>query len=147
MSNPLNNSSKEEMVKHLKKLVVPHLRQIDFTGSFPHFRRLTSDRVNFLTFQFDRHGGGFVIEIANAKNETFKRYGGIEIEPNKLNAHALTKRKRIQANMKDESTTDSWFRYDKKYLLGFGNIYLKVCKDVLSKLDIANSYWADGEVN
>ncbi|QNN41121.1 hypothetical protein [Pedobacter roseus] len=45
------------------------------------------------------------------------------------------------------SLTNDWFRYDKKYLFGFGNSYKKICKDVLLKLDIAEEYWKDGEVN
>ena len=118
---------RKEMESSLIEIVVPVLRQLGFKGSFPHFRRLTPNRINLLTFQFDRHGGGFVIEIANAKNEKFKGYGDVEIEPNKLTAHDLTNRTRIQANMKTEdSLTDDWFRYDKKYLLGFGDIYRKV---------------------
>ena len=46
-----------------------------------------------------------------------------------------------------ESFTEDWFRYDKKHLFGFGDIYKKVCKDVLSKLDIADEYWKNGELS
>lgn len=56
---------REEMIKSLSEIVVPKLRQFNFKGSFPHFRRQTAERINLLTFQFDRSGGGFVIEIAN----------------------------------------------------------------------------------
>jgi hypothetical protein len=52
------------MIKKLNDIVVPVLRQSNFKGSFPHFRRVTAERTNLLTFQFDRSGGGFVIEIA-----------------------------------------------------------------------------------
>ena len=144
----MSSVERDEMIKNLNEIVVPALRQINFKGSFPHFRRFTSERINLLTFQFDRSGGGFVIEIANCKPDGFTTSWGQEIKPNKLTAHDLNNRKRIQSNMKTESSlTDDWFRYDKKYFLGLRDIYKKVCKDVLSKLDFAVDYWENGELN
>jgi len=144
----MNESSRDKMDKSLSEIVVPVLRQLEFKGSFPHFRRVKSDRINLLTFQFDRSGGGFVIEIANCRPDGFTTHWGLDIKPNKLTAHDMNKRKRIQSNMEtDSSLTEDWFRYDKKYLFGFGDIYKKVCKDVLLKLDIAKDYWANGELN
>jgi hypothetical protein len=45
------------------------------------------------------------------------------------------------------SSTDDWFRYDKKYLVNISDIYKKVCEDVLSKLELAEDYWKNGELN
>ncbi|MFC4263970.1 DUF4304 domain-containing protein [Ferruginibacter yonginensis] len=144
----MENPERKEMIKHLYDSVIPVLRQKGFKGSFPHFRRLTTDRINLLTFQFDRSGGGFVIEIANCLATGFTTSWGTKIEPNKLTAHDLSNRKRIQSNMDTTSSlTEDWFRYDKKYLFGFGDIYKKICKDVLSKLDIAEDYWKNGELS
>ena len=144
----MENPARKEMVTNLSDIVIPVLRQKDFKGSFPHFRRLTTDRINLLTFQFDSSGGGFVIEITNCQPNGFTTSWGTKIEPNKLTAHDLFNRKRIQSNMDTTSSlTDDWFRYDKKYLFGFGDIYKKVCKDVLSKLDIAEDYWKNGELS
>lgn len=53
------------MISSLKNLFVPALRERGFKGTFPHFRRRRSDRIDLLTVQFDRHGGGFIIEISN----------------------------------------------------------------------------------
>src|SRR5258705_4276725 len=107
------------MVKNLSEIVIPVLRQKGFKGSFPHFRRLTTDRINLLTFQFDRSGGGFVIEITNCQRNGYTTSWGTKIEPNKLTAHDLSSRKRIQSNMDTTSSlTDDWFRYDRKYLFG-----------------------------
>lgn len=144
----MENSTRKEMVKNLSDIVIPVLRQKGFKGSFPHFRRLTTDRINLLTFQFDRSGGGFVIEITNCQPSGFTTSWGTKIEPNKLTAHDLFNRKRIQSNMVTESSlTEDWFRYDKKYLFGLGDIYKKVCKDVLSKLVVAEDYWKNGELS
>jgi len=144
----MENPARKEMVINLSDIVIPVLRQKGFKGSFPHFRRITIDRINLLTFQFDRSGGGFVIEITNCQPNGFTTSWGTKIEPNKLTAHDLFNRKRIQSNMDTTSSlTEDWFRYDKKYLFGFGDIYKKVCKDVLSKLDIAEDYWKNGELS
>lgn len=144
----MSSSDRDEMIKNLSEIIIPVLRQLNFKGSFPHFRRLTEERINLLTFQFDRSGGGFVIEIANCKPDGFTTSWGLEIKPNKVTAHYMNKSKRIQSNMNTESSsTEDWFRYDKKHLFGLGNIYKKVCKDVLSKLNIAEDYWKNGEIN
>ena len=137
---------REEMIKSLCEIVVPKLRQFNFKGSFPHFRRQTAERINLLTFQFDRSGGGFVIEIANCKPYGFTTPWGLEIKPNKLTAHDVYKRKRIKSNTEGRST-DDWFRYDRKYLFGLGDIYKKISKEVLLKFDIAEEYWKNGELN
>ena len=144
----MSSSDRDEMIKNLSSIVVPALRQLNFKGSFPHFRRVIQDRINLLTFQFDRYGGGFVIEIANTKNEPFISSLG-KIEPNKLTAHSVNKRMRIQSIMHEngDGSTDDWFRYDKKHSFGLGDIYIKVCEDVLSKLGIADEYWKNGELN
>jgi len=52
---------REAVEKELKAIVVTALRASGFKGSFPHFRRPLPERIDLLTFQFDRHGGGFVL--------------------------------------------------------------------------------------
>jgi len=144
----MSSSERDEMIKSLNELVIPSLRQLNFKGSFPHFRRLTTERINLLTFQFDRNGGGFVIEIANGKPNGYITSWGKEIKPNKLTAHDLYKRKRIQSNMTtNNSAKDDWFRYDTKTIFGIGDIYKNICNDILSKIDIAEDYWKNGELN
>jgi Domain of unknown function (DUF4304) len=143
----METSPKKEMDKALAEIVIPVLRQLGFKGSFPHFRRFTNDRINLLTFQFDRYGGGFVIEIANAKLEDFTTSWGKKIEQKKLTAHNLYKRKRIQSTMDTpNSLTEDWFRYDSRESSA-PNIYVRVCKDVLSKFPIVEEYWNNGDIS
>jgi hypothetical protein len=52
------------MDAELKASVVPWLRLQGFVGSLPYFRRNRAAAVDLLTFQFDKYGGGFIIEIA-----------------------------------------------------------------------------------
>ena len=75
------------MIKNLNEIFIPVLRSLNFKGSFPHFRRLTPTRTNLLTFQFDKWGGGFVIEIANHKAGSFITRWGEEITPKKVNTY------------------------------------------------------------
>lgn len=53
---------RESMEAELKSVFVPQLRAASLNGSFPKFRRLVEEGIDLLSFQFDRNGGGFVIE-------------------------------------------------------------------------------------
>jgi hypothetical protein len=63
------------MEAELKSAVVPKLRSHGFKGSYPHFRRFADERIDLLTFQHDKWGGGFVIEIACALRRASPRIG------------------------------------------------------------------------
>ncbi|HKN21922.1 MAG TPA: DUF4304 domain-containing protein [Terracidiphilus sp.] len=100
------------MEAQLKSAVVPILRGQGFRGSFPHFRPESEDRIDLLTLQFDRNGGGFVIEAACAPPEGITTYWGKVIEPQKITAWDIHPDKRRRIKAKEGSGTDSWFRYD-----------------------------------
>jgi hypothetical protein len=95
----------------LKRVVVSALRDLGFGGSFPHLRRV-AETVDLVTFQFDRNGGGFVIEVAEGNKDGFTTHWGEHIPAKKLKAWDLhpNDRKRIRPGA--ECSTDSWFRYD-----------------------------------
>jgi hypothetical protein len=125
---------RDNMLNSLKNIVIPILREKEFKGSFPHFRRITKKKIDLLTFQFDKYGGGFIIEVAVCPPEGYTHYWGEKVPPNKVTAHDLHPDNRLRLTDKDE-----WFRYDKKNL--FGNIYEKVAKKVLKRLTQADEYW------
>jgi hypothetical protein len=102
----------EYMKKALKDAVVPRLREHGFTGSFPHLRRRHPHRIDLLTFQFDRHGGGFIIEIGQCAPDGFTTYWGKQIPPEKVSAWDLSPKDRARVQPRDGSGTDAWFRYD-----------------------------------
>lgn len=62
-------ANRSEMEKTLKASTLPRLREAGFKGTFPHLRRLTNEGADLASFQFDRHGGSFVIEIARCPTE------------------------------------------------------------------------------
>ncbi len=55
--------SKQKMAKSLKNIVVPEIKSLVFSGVFPHFRRMKNNKYEFISFQFNRYGGSFVLEI------------------------------------------------------------------------------------
>lgn len=100
------------MNQALKDVVVPVLREHGFKGSLPHFRRLLPERIDLFTFQFDLHGGGFVIEIGQCEPDGFMTHWGKQIEPSKVTAWDVSPKKRARIQPSDGSRTDSWFRFD-----------------------------------
>jgi Domain of unknown function (DUF4304) len=67
---------RDQMIAALREVVVPVLRNMGFSGSFPHFRRIRESQIDLLTFQFDRHGGSFVVEVATCAPEGFTTHWG-----------------------------------------------------------------------
>lgn len=115
----------------LKNLLVPVLRERGFKGSLPHFRRAKNDQIDLLTVQFDRHGGGFVVEVAKCSPDGFTTHWGRHIPPNKVTAWDLNKRHRLGAPVGG----DHWFRFDD------GTPTDKVARSVVAHLEEAELWW------
>ena len=118
----------------LKKQVLPVLRSMGFKGSYPHLRRMKSDGVDLISFQFDKWGGGFVIEIARGSLEGLKTDWGLHLSAGKLRAWDVhpDHRRRIQA--REGSGTDAWFRFDEGPVT-------QVAQQVLDSLPEAEAWW------
>jgi hypothetical protein len=100
----------DEMILSLKKLFVPALRARGFKGSFPHFRRIRDDRIDLLTVQFDRHGGGFIIEVSKCPPNGYTTHWGKQLPPNKVRAWDLDRRHRVGSPK--PGVDGHWFRFD-----------------------------------
>jgi hypothetical protein len=100
------------MVTELGKVVVPVLRSKGFRGTFPHFRRVGSHGVDLFTFQFDKHSGGFVVEIAQCPSEGITTHWGKHIPANKARAWDVHPHNRLRIQPRTGSGTDFWFRFD-----------------------------------
>jgi hypothetical protein len=123
------------MIATLKIIVIPVLRNFGFRGSFPHFRRITDNRIDLLTFQFSRWGGEFVVEIATSPSTGVRMYWGEEIPPNKVTAHHISKRHRLGAKT---ANIDYWFKFND---MTAEDEYVSVAKEVLSHLPDAEIWW------
>jgi hypothetical protein len=133
------SAEREKMIETLKEQVVPVLKARGFKGSFPHFRRPTDTAIHLLTFQFDKWGGGFVVEIASCPIEGVTMHWGEHIAPAKVTAHDVTQRLRLGS---PDSKSDHWFRYDRRGLLSFGDPCERAAREVLPLLDSqAEIFW------
>ncbi|MGM0924798.1 MAG: DUF4304 domain-containing protein, partial [Bacillota bacterium] len=98
----MESNAKAIMNNALKKIVIPVLREQAFKGSFPHFRRKNENNIDLITFQFNKWGGSFVVELASCSIEGLTTYWGEHILPNKVTAHDINKRYRLGAKSEDE---------------------------------------------
>jgi len=96
----------------LKELVVPVLRANGFKGSLPHFRRPKPEAIELLSFQFDKWGGAFVVEISKCPVDGFTMPWGEHVPPNKVTAQHLDPDRRKRIKPREGSGTESWFRFD-----------------------------------
>jgi hypothetical protein len=105
-------SDRIAIVAEIKRLLVPLLRADRFSGSFPHFRRTGSEAIDLMTFQFDRNGGGFVVEIARCPLDGISNPHGGRVSPEKATAWNVHSSYRKRIKPRSGSGTDSWFRFD-----------------------------------
>lgn len=129
------------MKKALKRVVVPELRRMGFSGTWPDFRRCKGERLAIMSFQFDKWGGGFTINLAIAPAAGFITHAGTFVPPDKLNAYYSTGPKtRIQPG--DGSGTQDWFRFDRPAQNPTQDIYDEVAHQVLPLLRKAEDWYA-----
>lgn len=126
--------SRDEMNHALKVRFVPALRQLGFKGSLPHFRRQRESRIDLLTVQFDRHGGGFVVELSQCGIEGITTYWGKFLSAGKVTAHDLhpSQRHRLGSPGPD---ADNWFRFDD------GTSPMAVADSLCAHIDEAERWW------
>jgi hypothetical protein len=108
----MTSDDRQSMDEALKALVVPALRSSGFKGSLPHFRRASSEGIDLVTVQFDKWGGGFVIEIARCSPEGFMTSWGKEVAPNKVSTWDLPSSWRDRVQPGAGSGTEDWFRFE-----------------------------------
>jgi hypothetical protein len=127
-------SKRQQMRAALKTIVTPALRKNGFTGTWPDFRRLGKDRYDLLTFQFDKYGDGFVIDLGQCPSGWVPG-GRIIPPPDKLTVWdlehyqrarvqpgpflSLQERAKVEASLLRAVTPDPslnatarWFRYE-----------------------------------
>jgi hypothetical protein len=129
-------ADRREMTDAFALRVAPVLRERGFTGSVPHFRRISPTRTDLLTVQFDRYGGGFVIEIAVAPPGEYSAPPRGSIPAAKLTAQDLHPRERARVRPGPDGTPASWFRYDG------GPSVTEVAEQVRALIDQMEAWWA-----
>lgn len=102
----------------LKRRLVPHLIAAGFTGSYPDFRRRDGGRLHLLSVQFDKWGGGFMLEFASQPGgDLTMAWGEVVPEARLTTAYAaIADRARLLAVRTAGATAgdlrESWFRFE-----------------------------------
>ena len=135
------------MIIALKETVVPFLRGKGFSGSFPHFRRFSNNGVDLLTFQFDKWGGGFLIEISKCSNSGFVTHWGETISAKDMRAIDNHPDDRHRIIPGKDGSRESWFRYDGQLKFPFSRVYKITAKSVLSYFDEAEEWWSEYKIS
>ena len=129
-------ATRDEMLAELKRVFVPALRKRGFTGSLPHLRRVSARGIDLLTVQFDRNGGGFVVEVSRCAADGLVTHWGKHIPPSKVTAHDVHPNERKRIGSADPQADDHWFRFD-----GGGNVQ-RAATDAIGSLSDADVWWA-----
>ena len=104
---------RERVNKEIKAIIVPEIKKCGFKGSFPHFRKIyDNERIDYLSFQFNKYGGSFIIELAIAypyKGKEGNFYYWAEITPEflKKSNYSYTKER-----LRIKPDNAEWFEYD-----------------------------------
>lgn len=101
---------KQIMTKTLKSFVVPEIKALNYSGSFPHFRRERDGRFEFVSFQFNRHGGSFVLECGFATPHDLPDFAK-KLQFEKLTSGNAHPDNRLRITPKTSVTEDFWFAY------------------------------------
>ncbi|WNS79545.1 DUF4304 domain-containing protein [Domibacillus sp. DTU_2020_1001157_1_SI_ALB_TIR_016] len=78
---------RDAMIKSLKEIVIPVLRELRFKGSFPHFYRKLEERADLLMFQFSMWGEALYVEISKCPSEGHVDRSGKHIPLNKVKVY------------------------------------------------------------
>lgn len=113
------------MKKQLHKYVISPLLEQGFTGKWPHFRRTYTNHIELLTFQTNKYGGSFTVELSvvfpNAENKNYFYREDLSLD--EINVWDTNQRYRLKGMY------DGWFYYRdlyKKRVIFFGRDYLDV---------------------
>jgi len=124
------------MIASLKNVFIPALRERGFKGSVPHFRRIMQDRIDLLTIQFDKWGGGFVIEISNCSPKGIVMPWGKHILAGRVRAWDVYPPNRRRLGSPKPGEDGHCFRFD-----GWTGTD-KVAQQAVSYLPEAEQWWA-----
>ena len=118
-------TNRQVMLNALKKHAFPLLREQEFTGKYPNFRRKLDNCIELISFQTNKWGGSFTIEVSavfpESEQKNYTLYDGVTEET--FGVEATNHRYRLPGMF------DGWFYYRDvycKHTLLFGKHYYDV---------------------
>jgi len=131
-------SNREIMKKHLLSYVVSPLLADGFTGRFPHYRRIGQDCVELVTFQWNKYGGSFTVEVSAVfPNYKDTNCASESIDVCSVNVWETNRRYRLKGMY------GGWFYHCDLYakrIIGFGKGYLTVSEKQKSDFVVPKGY-------
>lgn len=107
-----SSQQKDSMIEALKGSIVPDIKSLGFSGHFPHFRRKNNERFEFVSFQFNRHGGSFILECSFLHpQELSDFFKNLPFE--QLNCGNAHPKNRLRIKPQTVTVEDFWFVYSK----------------------------------
>lgn len=111
-------SDREHMQGAMKRIVVPAIRTLKFSGSLPHFRRKAEEEHQMLMIFFNKYGGSFYLEAGRVSDQRVRELQQYWANAGKtLSESSLTvghchpnQRARLGANGFSRSS-DGWFEF------------------------------------
>ena len=118
-------SNRDIMLSALMEHTVPLLTEKGFTGKYPSFRRKLSNCIELISFQTNKYGGSFAVEVSAvfpaSTNKNYVPWDGVTEE--NICVEHTNERYRLPGMF------DGWFYYRdvyRKRTLFFGNVYHEV---------------------
>ncbi|MFT9846165.1 DUF4304 domain-containing protein [Aneurinibacillus sp. REN35] len=134
------NQATLHMQQVLRERIVPLLHERNFTGHFPHFRRLSDKQIDLLSFQFSKWGYYFYLEAAVCSPDGAYMLWGEKVAPNDVRAvDILDVSKRTVLGTRNGDCDFFYFVYEERE--GNADNYFLVASQVLSLLNQAEAWW------
>ena len=114
----------ETMKKHLSENVFSELIANGFTGKYPHFRKAGKDCIELVSFQMNKYGSSFTVEVSCVfPNKKDTNCALESIDADSVTVWDTNRRYRLSGMY------DGWFYYSDLYvkrIRGFGKDYIAV---------------------
>lgn len=121
------------MKKYLENKVIQSLCAQGFTGKYPHFRKEKEECIELVSFQTNKYGGSFTVEVSAAffseENKNIVLTDDLSIE--NLTVWDTNERYRLKGMY------DGWFYYRDlyvKHIFGFGKDYVDISENSTNKV-------------
>lgn len=130
----------EKVETQVELLIVPRLLEINFTGSYPDWRRIHPEGIDLIAFQLDlNHEPSLCVEYGFTSPFASVQFGPEVVTPENLTTAALkfTARRRLNPAVQDPQALvpDYWYSFEDGDIEG---CITRIAKD----LWIAENWWA-----
>jgi hypothetical protein len=134
----------ELMRKALKKVLLPELNRIGFTGTSSNFQRRSAENLDLLSIEYWKYGGQFILEFARSKRGALNTSWGEVVQEEKIGVAHISplQRARLQRTLEASEDLFRGFKFS-----GFGEDlakYIALAHEVAALLPQVNAWLESG---